>query len=572
MQRNPHSDLNNSDSALSTLEALNRADANVRGEGSQRSSNKASSVRSRSTSSGSSAQRSSLGRSSSQRSSSQSRQGQQRRSSQGRPASSRAPQSSSSRNAGAVSSQRRNNASQSRKAEMQRNLKRQKQELQAKYASYDERQRPSGSKKKKNKKGFKKFILIYSIILVIILIVGLIIFNSFIATYENNQPVNIAKNVAEELSGDNAKAYLDKNKDNIKTLENVDTLIDKAVENIAGNEVSFIQSDDYTETDPSYNLTANGTQIGKLTLEADGTGAFGLKKWKIKNLDVVSYIPNTYSYTILSPTEDTVYVNGTELSEEFITAKDEVPTILENVQDLLETVPKYDSYTVNGFLSVPTVTATDASGSDVGVAASTESFVVGGKPDQSFIDEQKDFVENALTAWAYHFINYGGSSSLSTYVMSDTDLYAYIFGSDTMDPIYTAFYDWEYISDVQFTEFSADNYIKYTDDCYSVDVKYQLNVSFNNGNPVDDDQQLDATWVIVRKNGTWGIADIQYHQSGDSSLADSVNSSSESSSTSDDASDETTTSSTDETTASTDETTTSSTDETTASDADETIN
>ena len=44
----------------------------------------------------------------------------------------------------------------------------------------------SGRGNKKNKSGFKKFLLIYCAILAVILIVGLLIFNSFIKKYEDN--------------------------------------------------------------------------------------------------------------------------------------------------------------------------------------------------------------------------------------------------------------------------------------------------------------------------------------------------------------------------------------------------
>ena len=532
MQRDPHGDLNNNNSsdAIHTLEALNRAEQNSRSE---RSAQKAPSMRTgsvRNAQSSANRQRSSSSASQTRKSSAASRPGR-----------TGAPQS---RNSAASNAQRKRTASQSRNSRQQMDARERRLRQEAQASRRNSSSSPGASKKKRS--GFKKFLLIYSAILVIILIVGLIVFSSFIGTYEKNQPVNIAMYVSEELSGDNAKAYLENNKDLIKTMEDADVLIDKCVSNLQGKTLSFIQSETYTDEKPEYNITADGSMVARVGLEDDGRGAFGLKQWKLSSLDIASYIPDTYSYTILCPPEDTVYVNGTELSEDFITAKNEVPAILENVTDLLSTVPKYDSYTVSGFLEIPTVTAKDASGSDVGVAASTDSFVVGGKASQEFINEQKDFVENALTAWAYHFINYG-TMSLASYVTSDTDLYAYIFGSDTMDPILTSLYDWEYISNVTMTEFSADNYIKYTDDCYSVDVKYHLSVDFNNGNPTDDDQQLDATWVIVKYNNFWGIADIQYHQNGTVSLADSVKEQSSADST-DAADTETTTASDTETT------------------------
>lgn len=366
----------------------------------------------------------------------------------------------------------------------------------------------SGRGNKKNKSGFKKFLLIYCAILAVILIVGLIIFNSFIKKYEDNQPSNMVAGIVKQLSS-NPTSYLKSNSDQIKCLENVDTIIDESVAQMEGKQLSFIENSDYRAEAPSYNITADGTTVAKITLGKDSKGAFGLHSWKLTALDVASYVPNTLSYTILVPEGASISINGTELTDAYKTKDAAVPEILQTASKYVS-VPTFETYKVSGFANKPEVVAKAADGSDLGVSITSDTIVCQASTSQEFIDSVDGLVNNAISAWGRHFINMGGN--LSAYILEDCDYYGYIFGSDTMDPIYTAFYEFESIADYEFTEKSASNYIRYSSDCFTVDVKYQMRVDFTTDRMSDTNQKLDATWVFITQNGgqDWYIVDCIY--------------------------------------------------------------
>ena len=71
----------------------------------------------------------------------------------------------------------------------------------------------------------------------------------------------------------------------------------------------------------------------------------------------------------------------------------------------------------------------------------------------------------------------------------------------------------EDILSYDFVERSATNYIKYSDDCFTVDIKYALNMVFTDPTYSDDNQKMDATWVFVIDpyDGSWCISDIVNH-------------------------------------------------------------
>ena len=165
---------------------------------------------------------------------------------------------------------------------------------------------------------------------------------------------------------------------------------------------------------------------------------------------------------------------------------------------------------MSGFANQPQVVAKAADGSDLGVSVTSDTIVCQSATSQEFIDSVDGLVNNAISAWGRHFINMGGN--LRAYILEDCDYYGYIFGSDTMDPIYTAFYEFESIADYEFTEKSASNYIRYSSDCFTVDVKYQMRVDFTTDRMSDTNQKLDATWVFITQNGgqDWYIVDCIY--------------------------------------------------------------
>ncbi len=366
----------------------------------------------------------------------------------------------------------------------------------------------SGRGDKKKKSGFGKFILIYSAVLAVILIVGLLIFNSFIKKYEDNQPSNVAANIVKQLNS-NPASYLKSNSDQIKCLENVDTIIDESVAQMEGKQLSYIENSDYRAEAPSYNITADGQIVAKITLGKDSKGAFGLHSWKLTGLDVASYVPNTLSYTILVPEGATISINGTELTDAYKTKDAAIPETLQTASKYVS-VPSFETYKVSGFANQPQVVAKAADGSDLGVSITSDTIVCQAATSQEFIDSVDGLVNNAISAWGRHFINMGGN--LRAYILEDCDYYGYIFGSETMDPIYTAFYEFESIADYDFTEKSASNYIRYSADCFTVDVKYQMRVDFTTDRMSDTNQKLDATWVFITQNGgqDWYIVDCLY--------------------------------------------------------------
>ena len=364
-------------------------------------------------------------------------------------------------------------------------------------------------KRKKGSSGFKKFILIYSALLLVVLIVGTIVFSSFLNSLEKSQPSNIAAQVAESLSSGKAASYLESNEDLINSFGDPSDMISQFAQNVQGVEqLSYIENSDYRADAPSYNITSNGDTIAKITLEKTGSGSFGLSKWGIASIDIADYM-DTQSFEFLAPLGTTITINGVELDEKYLTGKESIPENL-SIAAKYVNIPSYLTYKVSGIPGNPQISAKDAAQNELALTSTADKYVAGTETTQEFIDSVDPLVNQTLENWGRHFINMG--DNLSAYMIEGSDWYTYIFGGPDMDPIMTSFYEYESIADYEFTEKSTSNYIRYSDDCFSVDVHYKMRVDFNNDRMSDDNQQLDATWVFITQNNgqDWYLVDCIY--------------------------------------------------------------
>ena len=374
----------------------------------------------------------------------------------------------------------------------------------------------SSSRQKRNmirrkKKKFKRLYLTFVAILVVLLIIGSILFSSYLASFENGQPSHIAETIAARYSDQQGIIdFINANADKTDITDNVSLVAQTYATNIAGKKISFRENNDFRPESPSYDITADGSIVAKVSLISDGTGSFGSPKWKISSLKIGEYLPDALTVTIEAPSGSTVKVNGSVLDSSKIVSSG-VPEILSNSLQFLAETPQYDTYKMSGLLSDPTVEVTDASGTPLNVTRSDDRFVASTPADQAFIDSVEQRVYDAIENYATYFIHM--SFELSNYIVYGSDLYSYIFGSDTMDPIMTALYMFEDIDHYEFAERSASNYVKYADDCFTVDIKYALDMYFTDPTFEDDNHNMDATWVFVIEplDGSWCISDIITH-------------------------------------------------------------
>ena len=123
-----------------------------------------------------------------------------------------------------------------------------------------------------------------------------------------------------------------------------------------------------------------------------------------------------------------------------------------------------------------------------------------------FIEEVRPTVEAALDEYARFFIYQG--FDLASYVDTDSDLYGYLFGSDTYNRIYNEYYNYEYVDSYWYSLFETSDYSLQGDDRFTVNVRYKLDIQFSRDDCEDENQKADATWTFRNTADGWKLCDI----------------------------------------------------------------
>jgi len=247
--------------------------------------------------------------------------------------------------------------------------------------------------------------------------------------------------------------------------------------------------------------------VATIDLKKGEKGAFGLSPWVLSSIDTSKAFTDVKTYSILVPEGSKVVVNGTELGESMISGTG-VPEVLQTSSQFIASPPTYSTYNVKVVGDAIDVSGTDATGANLVFSQTENSFVAGGQASAEFIDDVKDRVEAGLRSYALWFIY--NSFDLEDYIVDGCELSAFLFGGEfdgeQYDPINPWLYNFEYIDDFEFSKFEAKNYTKYSDDCFTVDISYKLDITFTDPSYSDENQKLDATWVWVKQGDRWYIS------------------------------------------------------------------
>ena len=210
----------------------------------------------------------------------------------------------------------------------------------------------------------------------------------------------------------------------------------------------------------------------------------------------------TEEFSFSVPEGSTVNVNGTTLEG---AVPGTIPTLIDYSSQFVDDIPEYVTYTASFEPEGLSVSGNDADGNPLVFENIGNSYTGSSAASQEFVDDVSGLVEDGIYCWGLYFIN---KSELKPYVYYDSELWGQIFGSADYDWINNTFYNYEYISDYSYSQLEADNYRTYGDECFAVDVRYKLDVSFVDADRSDPNQYMDATMIWLVEGDSWSIADV----------------------------------------------------------------
>ncbi|MCR5250174.1 MAG: hypothetical protein K6E50_06155 [Lachnospiraceae bacterium] len=364
------------------------------------------------------------------------------------------------------------------------------------------------------RKSRKKFPL-FAAVMVIYVIVGVIVsfvlwgkLRSYAEDYEASLPKYGMDEVIAALSANNVESVV--REDTLVTelkYEGLEEYRTYLKQKLAGKSVTMQEAKAATKEVPRYLVLADGEPVMEVSLKVTGKNAHDMDLWGYDKIYADKYSISDLHYEITVPTGSVVRVNNVPIGDAEI-ARDEngearITEIadLQVIREYVDELPSFTTYEVSGFLLEPQISATDKNNSPLQLTREDNLYSAGLPVYQSAADEVAALVPTIMEAYGNHFIglNSGG-------------IYQYLLpGSQYKEDLKTAttyFYPTSRITSHTFSNEKCEDFVTYSEDCVSCHIYFDLIVTFNSAAYKTKNEGADATWIFVKRDGTWYLAQV----------------------------------------------------------------
>lgn len=353
------------------------------------------------------------------------------------------------------------------------------------------------TKKKTRFNNFAKFLCIYSGIFVVAILVLLIILHGFLKDYEEGIPATTMNHILGEFTVDHVDDLI-----NEETVAYNEFETDSVVSNYVKDKINQSnvyykkKSGEYSEETPVYIVYADDKPIAQVDLQENGKNHYKFKKWKLGTVSFNSFADTQNKMVLKVPKHSNVSLNGVALGDNYITDHDIEFTPCKNVSNYV-TEPTMTEYTVEGLLVEPDISV-ELNGKQLKVESDKNGYIAKYPEDEDLMDTQKSYIMDIAEYYGKCIINRGDVATLSPkmlgkareYVNDVGALWAFLYGKT---------YTYEFRNE------SISNLVRYSEDCFSCDIYYDLYVDWGNG---DKTYNTSMTYTFVKKDGKWYVADF----------------------------------------------------------------
>lgn len=344
-------------------------------------------------------------------------------------------------------------------------------------------------------KGTLAFRIIYFTLLVLIIAaigIGLLIFRDFLTDYEASQPERIIDSFLWELESGNNTRIMNAAKFTPNSFEESEAF-EAAIESTLAGDYSCVKSSKESGNGMLvYAVKSKGEKIGTLTLsEAGETSKYGLTLYEIHDITVNDV--ETQEITVSAPNTAKVFVNGIELDESYITEKSEIVDGMEYFHQYLDEAdaPYMVTYTIDGFVNAPAVSAVDFSGRQL-TDTGNNVFEFASEDNEELKTLGKDF----SLAYSRYIANDGSLAAVDEFLADDLELYEALYYYEN------EFYAWH--SDYDFENIVVGEPVFYTENCFTIDISYDHIIYSTEIFTF----KADNTAYFVNIDGSWKATDI----------------------------------------------------------------
>lgn len=352
--------------------------------------------------------------------------------------------------------------------------------------------------------GFYLFLIIWLSSLALLLSIFLYKFyyflNDYQTVYSNSLPYHVVDNFITYFeNGDYESLYnfMDEKPETseFETKENVKGYMESL---LASKEITYVETAESTDKEPSYNIMADGYIVAKLYLiQSESMRSYKLPYYEIDSFEF--YTDPSRSVAICAPENCTVYLNNIPVSESYTvnTAENKYQTHFKDFENL----PDIKYYKISGMYEMPDIKVINCFGQDCipKIDNSTGYYSINYACPVETSREMTDFAKTAVSVYAKVVCRDLADSALDRYFTKNNEIVREIKSNASNLKWFpghkTASEEWEIVEFVPITE-----------SAFYCEVKYTQHLLIYGVRP--EDVVTNAKFYYVKEDGNWKICSI----------------------------------------------------------------
>ncbi|MBR4581607.1 MAG: hypothetical protein IKO32_10280 [Lachnospiraceae bacterium] len=331
-------------------------------------------------------------------------------------------------------------------------------------------------------------------------------FREYLISYESEYQASLPAHYVEKIVGIVQKndmvsiQALQTEPPEISEFETEQNLYDYMTELIEGKNISFSETEESTDDNPEYYITADQYIIATLKLKksANQERKYGLPVWEKDTFEF--YTDAQHSVRVSCPTCYHVYVNGVEIPTSYSYKNDPYPGE-DYFRGTIE-LPHNRCYLIEDLYREPTVTAKAEDGSSIEPVLDTEKgmYVVPLTVSEDVETEMLDFATKAALNYTHYVQNDAGIGACQNYFLAGTNYLQMVEYGESRK-----YYPWHRI---QSEETEVIEFNPYDNDHFYIQVNINQNLLVRGSE--EKDVTTENRFYIMRTNQGFKICGLEY--------------------------------------------------------------
>lgn len=347
------------------------------------------------------------------------------------------------------------------------------------------------------------FYSVYALAIIAVLIavhVGKGKLNDYMTGYEASQPKYAAQTAAMPFTSRDYQTLYRWEDQSVFSAQNetVEQYVQYMTALLGNREITWSEGYSGEANTKLYNVMADGEKIGDFTLRQSETAdESGFKQWVLD--DVTLYVLRATTYTVTVPARSTVSVDGVTLDDSFVT--EDGLALFETALELPDDahVPTAKVYTFERYFDVENVRVTDWRGRENAVTQQGQSYTAAfNYDDEDLAVHEERVIEVVRKLSCFMTDDYKAYRLKRDCIVEDSPAADYVDAYDNEWVVSHTGYD--------FLNMRIDNYISYSEDCFSVEAHYDYQIQYRKADP--EIYPTAYNLLFVRQGDTWKLYDF----------------------------------------------------------------